>query len=120
MARSSTDLQAGEDRRDEHAAALADAGAAPPSLAKTARARDQRMAFGRGSDRLLQLVLHRGLQQPGCVPFIATASDDASHKTIIRLCRMVGYGRALADSTQAVSLRAATTIIIALGFTSSR
>jgi hypothetical protein len=40
------------------------------------------MVFGLGRDRLLQFVLHRGTQQPGCVPFIAAASDDASHEPL--------------------------------------
>jgi hypothetical protein len=52
------------------------------------------MALGLRGDRFLQILLHRRPQQPGGGPFIAAASDDASHRTIIRLCRMKRQGDA--------------------------
>src|ERR1019366_8154904 len=52
-----------------HAAALAAAGPAPPSLTKPTRAGDQRMAFGLRGDRFLQFLLPRWPQQPGGGPF---------------------------------------------------
>ena len=47
------------------------------------------MPFGFHRDRFLQFLLHRRSQQPRGRPFVAAAADDASHKTIIRLCRMI-------------------------------
>ena len=76
-----------------HATALAAAGPAPPRLAKPARTGDQRMALGLRGDRFLQFLLHRRPQQPGGGPFIAAAPDDASHRTILRLCRMERQGK---------------------------
>lgn len=72
-----------------YAAALPAAGPAPPCFAKPARAGDQRIALGFHGDHLLHLLLHRRPQQPGRGPFIATASDDASHEAITRHSRMV-------------------------------
>src|SRR6516225_12173196 len=72
-----------------HAAALVVAGAAPPSLPKSARAGNQRMPFGFHRDRFLQFLLHRRSQQPSGRPLVAAAADDASHQTIIRLSRML-------------------------------
>ena len=50
------------------------------------------MAFGLRGDRFLQFLLHRRPQHPSGGPFIAAASDDAWHRTIIRLCRMDRQG----------------------------